>query len=477
MYSFSMTKKQKKTRGFDSSRLLLLTFLSICCIMEVDYYIGVVILKSNNSEKMTALYWFTIAFCAIFYFPVCEFILDYIGSYMGYVRTIVYISVGFAAYFIFTLPILVLYCIYRKDKNNYRELKDALEAEKYDFDVEFQKKKNEWNAKTAELESKVRIEKNAIDSTLQSYPFLSSLLASHYQEEAEIDARLLVSKRLQAVTASYKLREYGNRLKTLSYRAKLAENQLLFFESLFPWLEDFKDLPPLSAYDIANNTHSEDPAYSPYKKWLSPEEYKSLPPVERNQLALDRYKERQKNSWETYIEYERFVAYKYKMHGFKVTHSSAIKKQNNIGRYIIAEKDKKTYIIQCKNRDKEYTIHENLLFQLHNTSVLYKLNHTSQEVQPLFVTTTDLSPTATQVADHLDISVVRNFIVDDYPLVKCSIDLTGKRVYHLPFDQKYDSITISPDKGEGFAYTVAEAQEKGFQHASIRATDDLHPFG
>lgn len=42
---------------------------------------------------------------------------------------------------------------------------------------------------------------------------------------------------------------------------------------------------------------------------------------------------------------------------------------------------------------------------------------------------------------------------------------TGERVYHLPFDQQYDTTVIEPDRGELYAATVAEAEELGFRRA------------
>ena len=40
-----------------------------------------------------------------------------------------------------------------------------------------------------------------------------------------------------------------------------------------------------------------------------------------------------------------------------------------------------------------------------------------------------------------------------------------ERIYHLPFDQQYDSTVIEPDRGELYAATTAEAEELGFRRA------------
>ena len=60
-----------------------------------------------------------------------------------------------------------------------------------------------------------------------------------------------------------------------------------------------------------------------------------------------------------------------------------------------------------------------------------------------------------------------NIEVDDYTCIKCNIgrDMYGEtKIYHLPFDQQYDSTKISK-KGEFYAMTVAEAEEAGFRRA------------
>ena len=46
---------------------------------------------------------------------------------------------------------------------------------------------------------------------------------------------------------------------------------------------------------------------------------------------------------------------------------------------------------------------------------------------------------------------------------ECNIGIEGK-IYHLPFDQQYDS-TIIEGKDEFMALTVAEAEKAGFRRA------------
>jgi hypothetical protein len=51
----------------------------------------------------------------------------------------------------------------------------------------------------------------------------------------------------------------------------------------------------------------------------------------------------------------------------------------------------------------------------------------------------------------------------EFPRIKCNIN--GKdKIYHLPFDQQYDRTQIK-NNGEFMAWSVAEAESKGFRRA------------
>ena len=93
------------------------------------------------------------------------------------------------------------------------------------------------------------------------------------------------------------------------------------------------------------------------------------------------------------------------------------------------------------------------------------MSHPKENIHPLFVTTANLSDTAKEVADYLNITIVNNYIIEDYPLIKCNIGKDGEKIYHLPFDQQYDNVVITPSDGEVYAYTIQEAERLGFRHA------------
>ncbi len=110
-------------------------------------------------------------------------------------------------------------------------------------------------------------------------------------------------------------------------------------------------------------------------------------------------------------------------------------------------------------------IHENVICQLFGTAVEYKIKNKDKgdcKVVPMFITTTEMSPTATEFANRLGV-VVLKIPIGDYPMIKCNIN-NGERIYHLPFDQQYHRTRIN-NEGEFYAMTVEEATRKGFRRA------------
>jgi hypothetical protein len=112
--------------------------------------------------------------------------------------------------------------------------------------------------------------------------------------------------------------------------------------------------------------------------------------------------------------------------------------------------------------------------ELIEENAAYLKNQTNQtsfikdeiKIKAYFVTSTALSETAKKFAEYLGVSYKESLPLGDYPRIKCNINhSTGERIYHLPFDQQYNRTTITHKTGERYAYTVAEAEEKGFRRA------------
>lgn len=305
------------------------------------------------------------------------------------------------------------------------------------------------------------------NSSKQSFPWLASLFADYfYLEDLKISSRLEKKER-PAYKAAEDVRQIAKEKKNLCLQLKLAENQLNFYETLFPWLLDFKEISPEDVEVIIENQENSNTEneYQLIKKYLSPQEYNCLSTAEKYQLALDRYKNRNKSKWEIGIEYERYIGYLYEKDGYKVSYTGALDGLEDMGRDLIVKSKNEISVIQCKRWSTEKTIHEKHIFQLYGSMVLYQIQHPERKVKGLFYTTTNLSSVAKDCAEFLGIKCYENYKHQEYPLVKCNISNKGEKIYHLPFDQMYDRVVIEPSKGECFTFTIKEAEEKGFRRA------------
>ena len=87
------------------------------------------------------------------------------------------------------------------------------------------------------------------------------------------------------------------------------------------------------------------------------------------------------------------------------------------------------------------------------------------DVEPVFITTIQLSDYAKKCAELLHVAIREDIKMGEYAPIKLNInEQTGEKIYHIPVDQQYDRVKLE-NEGEGYAFTVAEALEKGFRRA------------
>lgn len=263
-----------------------------------------------------------------------------------------------------------------------------------------------------------------------------------------------------------KSRECMVQYKEMQYKYEFL---LRSFPELSKYVDDYQSLLAISkCVNYADFKENEDRAF----EYLSIIEWSKLSPDERNQLALDRYKTREKSSWTIGVEYEMYIDYLFRTAGFKTINTGVKDGLNDLGRDIIAIKDGIHYIIQCKNWSSKKEIHENVICQLFGTTLEYKIQKSSnnnmnewdKKVVPVLYTTTALSDTAKKFADKLGVKV---YVKEkkEYPMIKCNIGRNKEKIYHLPFDQQYYKVNIDELKGEFYAWTIKEAVDKGFRRA------------
>lgn len=263
-----------------------------------------------------------------------------------------------------------------------------------------------------------------------------------------------------------KSRDYIERYKEMLYKYEFL---LKSFPDLNKYVDDYEALKAISECKSFSEVEE---GFDRVSDYISKEEWIKMPTEERNQLALDRYKEREKSNWVIGVEYEMYIDYLLRDRGFSTIHYGVKEGLSDLGRDIIAKKNGRYYIIQCKNWSRNKEIHENVVCQLFGTTLEYKIERSEKEpnigwdkrVFPVLYTTTLLSETAMKFADKLGVQV---FVTKkgEYPMIKCNIGKNREKIYHLPFDQQYYKVLIEEEKGEFYAWTVKEAVEKGFRRA------------
>jgi hypothetical protein len=312
------------------------------------------------------------------------------------------------------------------------------------------------------------------------FPWLATAIADFHALEAERDAKMLESKKHPAVRAAAEVREHGSKRREAERLARQMRYRAEYYEKLFPWLADYvgDDVPDF-AVEVGGTTETSD---DPVRIWLTEAEYKNLSIIEKNQMALERWKTKKRSNWEIGREYERFIGYNYESLGYDVIFTGAIHGFEDMGRDLIARRGSELRVIQCKYWSREKTIHEKHIFQLFGSTLEYAFRlGTFDDLEQLSMfgghiettgatavlyTSTKISDVAKDAAKKLRVECNENIGISDYPLVKCNISLRdGEKIYHLPFDQQYDRTKIKASRGEKYVYTVAEAERAGFRRA------------
>jgi hypothetical protein len=281
----------------------------------------------------------------------------------------------------------------------------------------------------------------------------------------------LTSKQRPAIKAAEEVKRLKKYTNEILFESKKVNYRLETLLEIFPELEGYIDndegLLSLNNFDTISEFEDNRDKVSDY---ITKEEYLSLSIDERNQLALDRYMNRPRSSWQIGVEYEMYIEYLLRENGYTTIPFGSKMGLKDLGRDVIAQKviDNKqvTYIIQCKNwsEKKNKEIHENVVCQTYGTAMEYEISAQGSEIViPVIISTVPLSDMAMKFADRLGVKY--NIVPHGRPpLIKCNISSSGEKIYHLPFDQQYFRTDVSK-KGEFYAMTVKEASSRGFRRA------------
>lgn len=314
--------------------------------------------------------------------------------------------------------------------------------------------------KEEKLWKQTMLERNAGFKTLLSF-------ISYFEKlRDEPVSKYLAEKSHPAPTAASIVKEQTKKRREADFHKKRIEALIEMYEQYAPFLTELKDdIPDINDVSIFQE-YDEKERQDSVVNYLTKEEYRKLPTAERNQLALDRFWSRPKSKWLIGKLYERYIGFLYEQKGYKVEYFGIDEKYQDMGRDLICRKGNETLIIQCKYWAEFRTIYEKHIFQLIGTLFEYRETHPNEKVTGVFSTTTQLSPLARKIAITLGIELFENFKFNkDYPCIKCNIStLNNEKIYHLPFDQRYDDTKIDRE-GEMHCRTVKEAETAGFRRA------------
>ncbi|MFA5730006.1 MAG: restriction endonuclease [Candidatus Paceibacterota bacterium] len=298
-------------------------------------------------------------------------------------------------------------------------------------------------------------------------------LAKAYDELLGINEREITNylkyKSHPAFSSAEIVKEQSRIRRQAEQEKKIAQYLVEYYENIAPFLIDLKeevDIATEEERELIKN-YSEEERADEAINYLTKEEYRKLPSVEKNQMALDRFWKRNKSKWMIGRLYERYIGYLYEEQGYDVEYVGIFKGFEDLGRDLICKKGNNFIIIQCKYWAKFRTIYEKHIFQFFGTVFQYKDENPKHKVKGLFYTSTELSSLAKRFSKELGIDLEENFNFDKgYPCIKCNISKkTGEKIYHLPFDQQYDKVKIEKNEGEFYCRTVKEAEDAGFRRA------------
>lgn len=299
--------------------------------------------------------------------------------------------------------------------------------------------------------------------------WLAEFIAEAFRAPDQAAARALEHKKNPAHKAADDVRRIGREKKELVQRLKQVEYTLKTYHEYYPVLEQYHD--DILNEDATLNLDDEDTESDRVSRYISQQEYERLTPVERNQLALEKWKARPKSSVEIGRMYERYLGHLYEIDGWTVTYFGANQGLEDMGRDLLCMKGDVMHVVQAKYWAKHKILHEKHVFQLYGTTVLLPLTRPDLKnvrVKAVFAATTNLSPTAAFAAKQLGVEVRNLDMSKDYPLIKCNVNGKSK-IYHLPFDQQYDRVRIDPSRGEAYVRTAQEAEKLGFRRAMRHA--------
>ena len=239
--------------------------------------------------------------------------------------------------------------------------------------------------KLNEKEIRLGNEREAIDilytEKSHGFPWLANAYAE-YQSLIELQiAKILETKKHPAKKSAEVLREMSSTKREILKKFKITKSLLEMYESLFPFLIDFKgeDLDDYLRVILKENKYTD--VDDEVIIYTTPGERETLTKQELFQRALDRYWQKTKSPWELGRDYERFIGYLYEKEGYSVYYQGIVEGFEDLGRDLIAKRDNEIAVIQCKRWSQYKVIHEKHICQLFGTTLKYYIENQHSLIQ------------------------------------------------------------------------------------------------
>lgn len=406
---------------------------------------------------------------------------DFLGKFFTAIFTSLFVSgiVAGIVYALFTsssetplaIPLLVfigitpfLFYHYLKDEvvNALKPLERKLQDDVVEIKSELEKATREVKARN----SQIYVLETTLKEKSAGFPTLFDGIDFFHKLMDEYLANQLINKSHPAIRSAEEIKEQSRRRREAEKKEKITRSIIEFYEELEPSLVEYKNEEFGDINEILQEWTDEEKS-DPVSYLLNKDEYRKLSVTEKNQLALDRYWKRPHSKWHIGIMYERYIGYIYEKAGYDVIYHGVKEGKRDLGRDLIAQKGDEFIVIQCKYWNQFRKVFENEIFQFFGTVFQYKHANKKKKVKGIFYTTTEVSDLAQSFAKELGIELRQDYKMDrSYPCIKCNISqIDGSKIYHLPFDQQYDNVLIEKEKGEFYATTVKEAENRGFRRA------------
>jgi len=310
---------------------------------------------------------------------------------------------------------------------------------RYEFSLEKQTIIAKMEAQRKALAERKNVVKAILAEKEIGFPWLAGKIAEFYSAKDEALASLLETKKNPDFKMADEIRRIKADKRSLMTELRIHQYQLEYYESLFPWLLEYRDIPDEEIIRRETGSESEeDPAF----QFFAPAERASFSKTELFQLALDRYVAGRKTNWEIGRDYERYIGSQLEMDGYDVEYLGARRGKEDLGRDLIAKKDGLIKVIQCKYWPQDKTIHEKHIFQLLGSAIMYAydeggaINTTwalaalrNGNVTPVLACSCPVSSLARSMAEGLGVTIQDNKPFDPgYPRIKCSISRQARTV-------------------------------------------------